>query len=305
MRLTKLFLLNCLLALFIFIPGMASAEEIPSHNNQQVLPLTPKEINKLQHLLKPSIGREFNSEAVHEHVIWNQTPINVVLPVNTERMVTFPTSIQFGYDKTVLDDDALKVQNNNGVLYLLAKKPFQTQRVQVKLNDSGKIVLLNLSASKTASHTPLDVVIAKSEPSLTESANKATHENNSNIPAQPSYVALTRFAAQQLYAPKRLLTQPNNIFRTPMRTQKTVPLFLDGSVMAMPLASWRGGDLFVTAVLLRNLLKQPLTPDPRNLNGKWVTATFFPLNELAIRGNTNDSTTVFLVSHRPFNDSFN
>lgn len=289
---------------FILVTQIAFAEEKIPQLTTQELPLTQKQITKLKGLFKPSSGGEFQMETPHEHVIWNQTPIDVTLPINTERMVVFPTSIQFGYDKNSLGDDILKVQNNNGVLYFAAKKEFPVQRVQVKLNDSGKIILLNLSAKKDANNTPLDVVVSETNKDV---ASNVTSDIGASIPhdSQPSYVTLTRFAVQQLYAPKRLLVQPPNIFRTPMRTQKTVPLLLDGSVMAMPLASWRGGDLFVTAVLLRNLLQQPLKLDPRNLNGHWITTTFFPQTELAPRGDAKDSTTVFLVSNRPFAQSFN
>lgn len=34
------------------------------------------------------------------HVVWQQTPIDVVLPVGKERMVNFPSVVSFGYDKT-------------------------------------------------------------------------------------------------------------------------------------------------------------------------------------------------------------
>ena len=73
--------------------------------------------------------------------------------------------------------------------------------------------------------------------------------------------------------------------------------------MALPLASWRGSDLFVTAVLLRNLLSQTISLDPHSLCGTWKAASFFPVAELAPRGNIKDTTTVFLVSKRPFADS--
>jgi integrating conjugative element protein (TIGR03749 family) len=232
----------------------------------------------------------------------------VVLPVGKERMIGFPTAVSFGYDKSVLGDNLLSVQNNNGTLYLTARTAFTTQRVEVKCQDSGQIILLNLSAQANASNTPIDVVIAQTTTAAALSAPSATNtaDNQTTTPSftddTPSYVELTRFAVQQLYAPKRLLIQPPNIYRTPMHTQKTIPLFLDGSVAAMPLASWRGGNLTVTAVLLRNQLKQPNTLDARNLCGSWQSASFFPQTVLAPAGQRQDSTTVFLVADRVFSD---
>jgi integrating conjugative element protein (TIGR03749 family) len=265
------------------------------------LPLSPVEINKLQKLLSESKSNSavpiFSNQEPHEHVIWNQTPIDVVLPVGIERLVSFSSQVQFGYDKKLLPDDTLQVQNNNGVLYLQAKKEFSKQRVEVKINDSGKIILLNLSAKIGADKTPLEVVLAVAPVTVADITN---HDHTDKA---VSAVTLTRFAVQQLYAPKRLLTQPPNIFRTPMHTQKTVPLMSDGSVLAMPLASWRSGDLYVTAVLLRNQLKQILDLDPRKLNGHWQAATFYPNTVIEKAGTSFDSTTVFLVSKRPFAES--
>jgi integrating conjugative element protein (TIGR03749 family) len=255
----------------------------------------------------------FHMTPPHEHVVWQQAPIDVTLPVGKERMVSFPSAVAFGYDKNILPDNLLRAQNNNGVLYLFAKAPFAAQRVQVKLMDSGQIILLNLSAQKEASVTPIDVVMSsavnrvsavpKNSPSTNIPEEDSTPQSNDFSDNAISYISLTRFAAQQLYAPKRLLTQPPAIFRTPMHTAKTVPLFRDGGVIAMPLASWRGGDLTVTAVLLRNQLHQSLTLDPRNICGSWQATTFFLQTVLAVSGQRRDSTTVFLVANRAFADA--
>jgi integrating conjugative element protein (TIGR03749 family) len=284
------------------------AEPVWAGTTDQTLPLTSKQITKLQHLFSPGTDTvpNFQSNPPHEHIVWQQTPIDVTLPVGKERMVSFPASVQFGYDKNALPDNALRIQNNNGVLYLFAKTEFATQRVQVRLSDSGQIILLNLAAQKGASDTPLDVIMAQPTaiPTTTASANGLISPLASSFPDDTvSYITLTRFAIQQLYAPKRLLVQPPNIFRTPMHTQKTAPLFRDGSVLAMPLASWRGGNLTVTAVLLRNQLHQSFTLDPRNICGDWRATSFFPQTVLAPAGNRQDSTTVFLISNKSFADA--
>lgn len=285
---------------FIFLSSNIKATES--------LPLTQEQISKLQHLFPSSKDQVLNFQTIeHEHVIWQQKPIDIILPVGKERMIGFPGTVDFGYDKTVLSDDKLSVQNNNGTLYLVAKTEFSAQRVQVRCRDSGQIILLNLSAQKNMSNIPLDIVISdenKADDNVTNSSDAESIDNTSEIKhINITAVTLTRFAAQQLYAPKRLLVQPSSIYRVPMHTAKTVPLVLDGSVIAMPLASWRGGDLFVTAILLRNQLKQELTLDPRNLCGNWKTASFFPSSVLTTAGTESDSTTVFLVSNRPFAES--
>lgn len=286
---------------------------IDSANANEALPMSAQQINKLQQLFPNNNNAvpEFQLQQQHEHVIWNQTPIDITLPVNKERMVSFTASIAFGYDKSILGDDSLKIQNNNGTLYLTAKKEFSSQRVEVKCVDTGQIILLNLSAKQSADITSIDVVMAKSQNDNQINANiknnndpKNNNLSEDNFSDNPvSYITITRFAAQQLYAPKRLLVQPPNIYRTPMHTQKAVPLFLDDSVTAKPLASWRGGDLFVTAVLLKNNLKQTVDLDPRNICGSWQAASFFPNSKLDVTGSLQDSTTLFLISNRPFNEA--
>ncbi|WP_457603856.1 DUF3438 family protein, partial [Legionella pneumophila] len=49
----------------------------------------------------------------------------------------------------------------------------------------------------------------------------------------------TRFAIQALYSPERVREIPEGIYRSPMQTNKTIPLFYGASIEAHPLASWR------------------------------------------------------------------
>lgn len=288
-----------------FASAFANTEDLAGSLANTPLTLTPKEINKLEHYFKGGQST-FENDTLPEHVVWHQTPIEIILPIYKERQINFGTPIQFGYDKSILTDEMLKIQNNDGVLYLTAKKVFTTQRVEVKLVTSGKMVLLNLSAQKNASNTPLDIVIQQKELNdiekpMTENLNQPHDNDTDNLKLTP--VTLMRFAIQALYAPKRLLVQPSHIFRVPMRTHKTFNLFLDNSVLAMPLASWRGDNFFVTAVLLRNNLSQALALDPRTLCGKWQASSFFPHRQLMARGQQSDSTTVFLVSNQAFAES--
>lgn len=112
-------------------------------------------------------------------------------------------------------------------------------------------------------------------------------------------VTLTRFAIQSLYAPTRLLVTPEGIYRTPMETEKHVPLFYGASIDAMPIASWRSGALYVTAVELKNLTTHPVTIKLDQILGNWQTAAVYPSNTLKAR-DAHATTSVFLVSDAPF-----
>lgn len=273
-----------LLALSLLLSGQSFAE---------TLALTQTEMERLNHLF-PS------TEGSGEHVSWDKKPIDIVLPVGKEKLVTFPGPVEFGYDVNKLPDDALTVQNNNSTLYLTAKNTFAPQRVQVRLSNTNKIVLLNLSAKNNASTTPI-IISTTDNTRFVETSKVSSLAIENPEPSKPISMAnLTRFAVQSLYAPKRLLPQSSAIFRTSMQAYKTEPLLLDGSVIAQPDASWRSSRLYVTAVLLRNQLSHSQLLDPRVLCGQWRAATFYPRNQLAAKGSTNDYTHVFLVSDKPF-----
>lgn len=224
-----------------------------------------------------------------QHIVWDSTPINVTLPVGQERLLHFPASLAFGYDASALPAASLRVQNIGGTLYLLAKKSFQPQRVEVKLKASGQIILLNLAANVSGSDTPLSIVLPSQQT-----------EPMPSPPAQIGSVELTRFALHQLYAPKRLLRAVPGIVRVPMHTPKTIPLTLSDSITAMPLASWQGGGLTVTAVLLRNQTRHRVRLAPQQFCGQWQTVSLYPLDILNSVGSMHDTTTAFFVSSMPF-----
>lgn len=226
-----------------------------------------------------------------EHVLWDKTPIPLELSLNEERLVHFPQAI------SIVDNEAgdkiavLKVQDT---LYLKGKEAFENKRLLVQLMPQGEVIILNLTAKeKIVAGKPVEILLESKEETTNitqESAN--TFDVNA--------ITLTRFAIQSLYAPQRLLVIPEGIGRTPMQTRRQINLFYGASLEARPLISWHGGTFYVTAVELKNLLNKEVIVDPRRMVGNWQTATFYPSNTLAPRGK-EDTTTVFLVSDRPFN----
>lgn len=242
------------------------------------------------------------NSTVDEHIVWQRAPIEITLPVGKERFVTFPGEVQFGYNINLLPSSTLKVENDHHTIYLMAKQAFSTQRVEAKLSN-GEIILIDLSSKEGADDTPIDIVLPQIKKHSVSDRNESTpsYAGKTNI----DYVSLTRFAVQQLYAPERLLTGSSAITRFPMGTSYVIPLVYDSSVSAMPLASWRGGNLYVTAILMKNLLNQPLRLDPRLICGGWQAATFYPQTQLAPHGTpiNRDTSTLFVVSDRPFSQA--
>ena len=233
-----------------------------------------------------------NSYADVQHLVWDKRPIVINLPVGQERMVSFPSEVKLGYDVTRLPAKTLSIINNDHTLYLTAHQAFDAKSARVLMVDNGKIILLTLVANANASDTPISILLKNPH---SESKAEQTAASSDD-----SYVTLVRFAAQQLYAPERLLMQPLNIHRIAMQTKKTVPLLLDGSITANPLMSWKNNDTYVTAVEVYNTQKISLTLNLGSFCGQWRAASAFPRTVLDQAFSPLDNTTVFLVSSAPF-----
>jgi integrating conjugative element protein (TIGR03749 family) len=225
-----------------------------------------------------------------EVVEWRNVPISIVLTVGEERVLAFPDHVQVGVPAS-LNAGLLRTQSTGGTVLWLARGPFAAQRVQVRLLNTGHVLLFDVTAVKAPS-------AHGSEPIQVTFPEKAAD------PVSPALtpVSLTRFAAQQLYAPRRLLSEIREIRRVPMGTTVAVPLYQDEDVVAEPLGSWQGGGLYVTAVKLTNRGKSRVSLDPRRLAGHFVSAAF-QHNTLGSAGSISETTCVYLVTNRPFTAS--
>lgn len=237
-----------------------------------------------------------------EHVVWDKTPIAITLPLNQERLIQFPGAISVVDSELDEDIGMLKVQDT---LYLDAQKPFINKRLVVKLMPDGDNIILNVSANTEATNVmPIEILMDESDEGDVGEAEEVENSDEKAVQnSELNPVSLTRFAIQSLYSPERLLVTPPGLTRTPMRTHKTLTMVYGASILARPLISWRGGDLYVTAIELKNQLNKTVIVDPHHLMGNWQTATFFPTNTLGARG-AADTSTVFVVSDRPFGDAF-
>jgi len=241
------------------------------------------------------------------HVVWNKTPIAIHVPIGHEKMITFPSRIQPFLPDDLLRQGALQSINNEGTLYLMANKPFSNKMAEIKLDDgNGDVILLNLFASKTANTDQIAVLLSKPQENM---KNKTSSQVVSSQREDTSIGDRVRWVAQQLYAPKRLLTRPNWIVRTPMHTEQFVSLYRGAVVSAMPRSSWRSGDDYITAVLLRNVQKnQGVVLRHTMIRGNWIVVSFFRLSHLnpavlTPARTVTDSTTAILVSSVPFDDA--
>ncbi|MCP4129134.1 MAG: TIGR03749 family integrating conjugative element protein [Gammaproteobacteria bacterium] len=228
-----------------------------------------------------------------ERIEWKKAPIRLELVVGQEQRIEFPASVKVGVPASV--QVLLRTQSVNGTVYLLAHAPFGSNRLMVRELDSGRIYLFDVTATEEggASH-PIQVYVTGDSGTTKD---HATGGNDSDK-EQPGYIQLTRFAAQQLYAPSRLVRDRPGIVRVPV-SRDLVDLVHGGAIEATPLVAWRTNGLYVTAVKLTNRTNQAQTLDPRDLRGVWLTASF-QHHRLLPNGDEADTTAVYLISARPF-----
>jgi integrating conjugative element protein (TIGR03749 family) len=184
------------------------------------------------------------------------------------------------------------VQSTGGTLYLRASEAIAPTRLQLQSVKTGEIILLDIAA--TPGDQPLEPVrILKNSPVQaieSESSTVAVPERTP-IPA-----ALTRYAAQSLYAPMRTVESLPGVHRVPLKLRTELPTLLPSeNVSSTPIAAWRLGDYWVTAVKLRNRGTATVQLDPRQLQAKLFAATFQHAF-LGPVGSAEDTTIAYLIT---------
>jgi integrating conjugative element protein (TIGR03749 family) len=250
----------------------------------------------------PLAGRVAPAGEPPVRMVWTKIPLPISLPAGKERLVGFPVDVRVGMPPE-LGADVLRTQIVNGTVYWTALKEFAVQRVEVQSVQDGNVYLIDLSASKSAAATPIEVSLPASP-----QASQALPSAEKPLPPAPpppqqqDYATLTRMAAQHLYAPARLHRVPDGVYRAPVASESAGALMRGGAIEATPLSAWRSGALYVTAVKIRNKTSSDVTLDPRRLRGDWLTCAFQHAR-LAPRGDLRDTTAAYLISSRPYEEA--
>ena len=251
-----------------------------------------------------SIGFASNSQAV-EILRWERLPLAVPLVVGQERVIFIDRNVRIGVPESI--GSHLRVQSAGGAIYLRASEPIPPSRLQLQDAESGALILLDIAAEapKPGQLALEPVRIVEGEDALRqtattsiEAADDEPHDKSAagGRHATPVSVLLTRYAAQNLYAPLRTVEAVFGIGRVNVRRN----LVLDSLLPTLPvrahaLAAWRLADQWVTAVKVTNTSTRWLNLDPRVLQGDFVAATFqHPI--LGPAGLSTDTTVVYLVT---------
>ncbi|KLO58207.1 hypothetical protein AA671_18780 [Delftia tsuruhatensis] len=230
---------------------------------------------------------------------WERLPLAVPLVVGQERVVFIDRNVRVGVPAAI--SEQLRVQSAGGAVYLLAREPIAPSRLQLQDADTGALILLDIAAEPARPDAPpLEPVrivegeapaprYGRTPPADAAAAPQAPRNT-------PVAVALTRYAAQSLYAPLRTVEAVEGIARVNLRRDLDLSTLLPGvAVQATALAAWRLHDHWVSAVRLSHLHDGWVSLDPRALQGDFLAASF-QHDRLGPRGTPEDTTVVYVVT---------
>lgn len=239
-----------------------------------------------------------------ERAIFERQPISVPLPVGRERLITLPAPAALHVPNDMAQVARLEVIDRT--IYATALVPFTTIRIVAELIDSGQQIPMDLVAGPSSSGAVAELEVFSVEPerlarasdTATASASAAEASPTSEAPAA-DMVELTRHAARQLYAPRRLAWTPAGVQQVDVELQPVPSLIRGANVEAVPLGQWRAGQLYVTAVRVSNRSARPMELPLDELRGHWLAATA-QHGRIGPAGSDTDTTALYLVCDRAF-----
>ncbi|ASR89678.1 MAG: TIGR03749 family integrating conjugative element protein [Alcaligenes aquatilis] len=251
-----------------------------------------------------------------ERAVFDRAPVRAPLPVGIERMITLPAPAALHVPSDM--SKIARIEVIDRTMYITALQQFTPVRIIAELIDSGQQIPFDLLADSTtaSARSELQVfVVASSSPGAgksdgdgpasqaaaqaTSMANEHTLSQQMAESAPTDMVQLTRYAARQLYAPKRLATPLSGVQQVEVTTEPIADLIRGVNVVSTPVGQWRSGQLYVTAVLIKNRSHQPLEIPLEQVRGQWIAATA-QHGRIGSAGSETDTTAIYLVCQRRF-----
>jgi integrating conjugative element protein (TIGR03749 family) len=221
---------------------------------------------------------------------WERLPLAISLVIGQERVVFVDEDVRVGLPATL--SGKLRVQSTGGTLYLRATEAIAPTRLQLQSVATGEIILLDIAATPgEQTLEPVRILRNASMPSTEGEPSTAPVAERTPIP-----VALTRYAAQSLYAPLRTVESLSGVRRVPLKRRTELPTLLPSeNLSSTPIAAWRLGEYWVTAVKLRNRGAETVPLDPRRLQVQLFAAAFQHAF-LGPVGSAEDTTVAYLIT---------
>lgn len=225
---------------------------------------------------------------------WQRLPLAVPLHVGQERIIFVDQNVRVGIPQSL--KSKLRIQSNGGALYLRPNDVIEPSRIQLQNIATGEIILVDIDARPAPESAALEPVQIVRAPAT--ALEHQPHQDADKLAdlQTPVPVVLTRYAAQNLYAPLRTLEPLPGVSQVRVTPQLDLGQLLPAlPIRASVLGAWQLQDYWVTALLLRNDSARNVPLDPRELNGDFYSATF-QHRDLGPAGTATDSTAVYIVT---------
>ena len=231
---------------------------------------------------------------------WARKPLPVDLQIEKERIIFVDKNVKVGYPPEL--DNKLRIQSTGGAVYLKATADFPQTRLHLMDLATGEIILLDVQAKSSVVNAdePIRLVYENKVENQKAVYNQEVSANNEPIPnarpALPVPAALTRYAAQMIYAPLRTVEPLDGVRQVAHRLPTPIKTLLPAlPIRATPLLAWQLDEYVVTAIRLQNQGQSRIDLDPRELQGRFYAATF-QHHWLGGYGSPEDTTTLYLVT---------
>lgn len=231
-----------------------------------------------------------------EHVLFDRLPVQILLAPGRERLVRFPFVPLIDVPPSL--QGLLEVQIIEDTAYLTAHSPVPRTRLVAHAIEGGTKLPLDVEAVDGKDARPILQIHLPNEASADDDDSAAGTARGNPEPAV-GMIELTRYAAQVLYAPSRLIPTYPGVRQEPVDRKPVAGLYRGGEVETAPLGAWTNGALHVTAIRFTNRSTHPVELDMERLRGRWIAAT--PQHwRLLPKGSEADTTAVYLISDRPY-----
>lgn len=234
-----------------------------------------------------------------ERAVFAREPVRVQLQVGRERLITLPSDALLHVPSDM--ESVARLESIGGTIYVTAMVPFTAIRIVAELVDSGQQIPFDLIASKSTKEDG-ELQVAVMEPPTVPNPMAAGAASAAAAPApEPAadMVQLTRHAARQLYAPRRLAMGTPGVSQVAVDFAPVPGLLRGASVVAQPVGQWKSGNLYVTAVRITNQSRFALELPLESIRGRWISATA-QHGRIGAAGTDTDTTALYLVCDRTF-----
>ncbi|WP_444928288.1 TIGR03749 family integrating conjugative element protein (plasmid) [Microbulbifer sp. TRSA002] len=247
-------------------------------------------------------GTSLATEIIH----YNNLPVAIELRKGEERSIQFGDHVQVGITKGQMVKNLFRVQSAQGAIHLLPYNEFDKQRIQVKRLTDGRVILLDLIASKEDPlATPLEDVRILLESENVVPVDEIQVSDSPRNPPIVTPIDLTRFASQRLYGPTRLHRDRHGITETTLGVKGAIRVFKGENkyrTYSRPILAYQGGGYYLAAIHIKNTSDKEVGLDYLDLNLPFSHATF-QHHMLYPNGTPGDSTVLYLISEKPLKET--